>query len=238
LALIDLVTTGRPRLFTTFVEGPARDHIYMAHVGSGWAMARCPWGMLTFFPRMNPLLKWLAVDGLGFHEGYFHPARFISACSTSWKGKLGPRPFDNGLGRAMWFASGARAEPVLETLSAFPTARRAALWSGVGLAATYAGGASVEELESLCSAAGEYRDNVAQGAAFAAKARCRADNLTENTETACQVFCQMDAGSAAAVTDECLAAISTGQDGSYFAWCDSITQRFANRTRTTIVTTV
>ncbi len=188
LALIDLMSVGRPRLFSEFVRGPAQAHIYMAHVGAGWAVARCPWGILTFFPRLDPLLKWLAIDGLGFHEGYFHPAKFIASCRTSWKRRSGPEVFDNGLGRAIWFASGARIQRICKTLAIFPSERRPALWSGIGLAATYAGGASVIELEELLSAAGKYSDEVAQGAAFAAKARCRAGNLTENTDTACKVF--------------------------------------------------
>src|SRR5262245_4442826 len=48
LALLDLVSGGRPRLFNSFIAGPAQRHIYMAHVGAGWAIARCPWGLVTF----------------------------------------------------------------------------------------------------------------------------------------------------------------------------------------------
>lgn len=121
LALLDLLSLGRPRLFRAFLEGPAQQHIYMAHVGAGWALARCPWGMLTFFPALDPLLKWLAIDGLGFHEGYFKPSKFITARGTSRKRQRNPEAFDNGLGRAIWFAAGARAEHVTKTLAAFPT---------------------------------------------------------------------------------------------------------------------
>ena len=93
-----------------------------------------------------------------------------AACRTSWKSWRSPEVFDNGLGRAMWFASGARAELVIRTLAGFPRERHAALWSGVGLATTYAGGASLSELQALLSAAGGHRNEVALGAAIAAKA--------------------------------------------------------------------
>lgn len=230
LALLDLLSLGRPRLFRAFLEGPAQQHIYMAHVGAGWALARCPWGMLTFFPALDPLLKWLAIDGLGFHEGYFKPSKFITARGTSRKRQRNPEAFDNGLGRAIWFAAGARAEHVTKTLAAFPTERQAALWSGIGLAATYAGGASLSELQDLLAAAGEHRDEIALGAAFAAKARCRAENLTDNADLACAVFCQMDAMSAAAITDTCLAGLGSQHDsGSYAEWRDSIKREFASR---------
>ena len=230
LALIDLLSVGKPRLFRAFAEGPGQQHIYMVHVGAGWALARCPWGMLTFFPFLDPLLRWLALDGLGFHEGFFHPSRFITICGTSPKRRKNPEAFDNGLGRAMWFASGARAELVTKTLASFPTERQAALWSGIGLAATYAGGASLSELRDLQSAAGKHRDEMALGAAFAAKARCRAGNLTDNANLACGVFCQMDARSAAAVTDECLAALGPlHHSGSYAQWRNSIKNVFASR---------
>src|SRR6266851_5230742 len=41
-ALLDgLLPTRRSRL-DAFIRGPAARHIYMAHVGAGWAMARLP----------------------------------------------------------------------------------------------------------------------------------------------------------------------------------------------------
>jgi hypothetical protein len=228
LALIDLMGSGRPRLFNEFVQGSALSHIYMAHVGAGWAVARCPWGILTFLHRLDPLLKWLAMDGLGFHEGYFHPSRFIGARRSSWFRRRAPELFDNGLGRAIWFASGARVERVIQNLTAFPPERRAALWSGIGLAATYAGGASKPELEEMLSAAGNYREELAQGAAFAAKARCRAGYVNENTEMACGIFCEMNAKSAAKVTDECMALLnSKDSQKAYFAWQRAIRKKFA-----------
>src|SRR5882762_2527868 len=42
LALRDAVTLGSNRL-TEFMEGAAKRHIYMLHVGAGWACARLPW---------------------------------------------------------------------------------------------------------------------------------------------------------------------------------------------------
>jgi hypothetical protein len=47
----------------------------MAHVGIGWAIARLPWLRRRIeqpLNRLDSLLRWLAVDGYGFHEGYFY----------------------------------------------------------------------------------------------------------------------------------------------------------------------
>jgi Protein of unknown function (DUF1702) len=67
------------------------------------------------------------------------------------------------------------------------------MWSGVGLAATYAGLASESVLRDLCDFAGPLWPQLAQGAAFAAKARQRAGNLTPYTELAAKVLCGLSA---------------------------------------------
>ena len=230
LAIIDLVTRGRPRLFRSFVEGPAITHKYMAHVGAGWALARCPWGRLTFAPHLDPLLKWLAIDGLGFHEGFFHGATESGRGRPSRKRRAGPEAFDNGLGRALWFATGARAGLVTQTIGAFPSERQAALWSGIGLAVTYAGGASPSELEEIQAAAGRNRHELALGSAFAAKARLLAENPTDDTARACRALCDMDVESAAALTDECLTQVPApyGPD-AYWRWRHVIKSKFDRR---------
>jgi hypothetical protein len=93
---------------------------------------------------------------------------------------------------------------VIHTLRAFPPDRHADLWSGVGLAATYAGGGDLVTLSRLRAAAGPYSPQLAQGAAFAAKARLRAGMLPDHTDGAATVLCGMSATCAAAVTDTAL----------------------------------
>ena len=79
LALLDHVLPWRRNRLARFIRGPARDHIYMAHVGAGWALARLRRGTNRYFHKLDPLLRWLAMDGYGFHEGYFHWQRTIEA---------------------------------------------------------------------------------------------------------------------------------------------------------------
>jgi hypothetical protein len=74
-------------------------------------------------------------------------------------------------------------------IDAFPRERRADLWAGSGLAATYAGGVTEQELQTFKERAGEFAPNLAQGSAFAATARVEAGNPTEHTVLATRVLC-------------------------------------------------
>jgi enediyne biosynthesis protein E3 len=220
LSLLDLITPWKRDRWQSFTAGVGDPHIYMMHVGRGWALARLRWPVGRHLKRLDPLLGWLAVDGYGFHEGYFKWRRYVDGHALPPRLKnYERRVFDQGLGRSIWFVRGADAAAVVETLRGFEPARRPDLWSGVGLACTYAGGANREAMELLLAAAGEHRQQLAQGAAFAAKTRERAGNLNANTEEACRVFCGRTATEAAAVTDLALVGLSdAGPLPSYEVW--------------------
>ena len=81
------------------------------------------------------------------------------------------RAVDQGIGRALWFIHGAQALDVAAAVASFAEHRRPDLWSGVGLAATFAGGCDTAGLATLRRAAGGYHGELAQGSVFAAKAR-------------------------------------------------------------------
>ncbi len=209
LALLDaLAPFGRSR-WEALLAGPGGAHVYMVHVGVGWAAARIPWlrnkiGVRRV--RQDRLLRWLVLDGYGFHEGFFHaPERLDRYTVPRQLSGYARRAFDQGLGRSLWFADGADASRIAARIDGFPPERRADLYGGVGLACAYAGGVDRAEVEALMTVAGDFRWHVAQGAAFAAKARQLAGNLVPHTQLACEVLCGMSAEEAAAVTDKCLA---------------------------------
>jgi enediyne biosynthesis protein E3 len=220
LSLLDLVTPWERGRWQTFTAGAGKPHTYMMHVGLGWALARLRRPVGRHLNRLDPLLGWLTVDGYGFHEGYFKWRHYVEghALPARLKG-YERRVFDQGLGRSIWFVRGADAAAVAETLNGFDPARRPDLWSGVGLACAYAGGAGRQAMEGLRAAAGEYRPQLAQGAAFAAKTRERAGNPNANAEEACRIFCGRTAAEAAAVTDAALAGLrAEGALPSYEVW--------------------
>jgi hypothetical protein len=198
-AVRDGLPLGHRHHVADFLVGPGRPHIYMSYVGIGWALARVPrfrWRAAAA-AATNPLLRWLVLDGFGFHQAYFHTAKYVH---NMYREPRFPWPFDDrsgysdraidqGIGRAMWFVAGANPDLVVTMIEKFPQSRHADLFGGVGLAATYAGGADESELRRLRDRAGCHWAQIAQGAAFAATARIEADLVTPHTATATGVLC-------------------------------------------------
>lgn len=207
------------------------DHIYMLHVGAGWAMARLPGNLDTTLSRYDPLLRWLLVDGYGFHETFFHPERVLQGRPHPRRvSGYAQRAFDQGVGRALWFAGGANVQAIGNALAEFPDRRQPDLWSGIGLASVYAGGVHEADIQWLRHRAGEHLPNLAQGAAFAAKARVRADNLTEHQERSCRILCGLSAVDAAAVTDQALENLpADGPEPAFEIWRQRIQQILADK---------
>ncbi len=224
LAIIDFMSPWKSNRLRAFIEGPGAAHIYMVYVGAGWAMARLPVRPERFRKRLDPLLGWLAMDGYGFHEGYFGGPEFFAAQGRPARlDAVAARVFDQGLGRSLWFVEGADVQAVAATIAAFPESRQADLWSGVGLACAYAGGQDRPNIEALREKAASFQPHLAQGAAFAAKARQRAGNLVAHTDLACQVICGVPAIAAAGVTDITLQALAeTTPSPDYEMWRERI----------------
>lgn len=228
LDLFDQITPWKKRRLSAFIKGPGNPHIYMVHVGMGWSLARMPLRLEQRLGRLDPLLRWLALDGYGFHEGYFHWPRYASGTRRPRRlhgYKL--RAFDQGLGRSMWFVGGAHIKWMAAAISAFPAPRRADLWSGVGLACAYAGGADAGEISSLRLAAQAYYPHLAQGAVFAAGARSRAANPAAHTELACWLLCDLSLAEAAAISEETRARANANGEPAYELWRQMIREHFA-----------
>lgn len=231
LALLDQFSPWRRGRLRAFLNGAGSKHTYMIHVGAGWAIARIPWlrrNVERPLAHLDPLLRWLALDGYGFHEGYFHWRRFVQKpeCVNELQG-YARHAFAQGLGRALWFIEGADAKRITAAIALLPCPLHADLWSGVGLACTYAGGAEQAAVEHLRLAAGAYRAELAQGAAFAAKTRQRAGNETLHTEMACQVLCGLSSDEAAQVTDVMLQLLPEDRDvPAYEIWRQRIQSYF------------
>ena len=235
LALLDSFTPRRTNRWRTFTEGLAEPHVYMMHVGFGWALARFQRRVTPHLARLDPLLGWLAVDGYGFHEGYFSWPRYIEQQAIPTRlNSYERRAFDQGLGRSMWFVKGADVAAVASTINSFPFIRHEDLWSGVGLACAYAGGCGRAAMESLRAAAGEHLAALAQGVAFAAKTRQHAANLNSHTETVCRVICGQSAEEVAAITDAALENLAgDGELPAYESWRRRIQNKIALEVTTT-----
>lgn len=205
-AVVDLLTPWKKNRLERFVCQVAASHHYMSIVGAGWAYARLKRRLNAPLDYIDPVFGWLVIDGYGFHEGFFdwgtyYQQQVIPAHMSAYTRQV----FDQGLGRALWFVAGADIPRIESMLYEFPRERRADLWSGVGLAATYAGGVTPEEIRLLQAAAGEYVGNLAQGAVFAATARHRAGNSVQHNQMACEILSGLSVPEAAELVDRLLA---------------------------------
>lgn len=205
LALVDTIAPrlGRPGRLEELLAGAGAPHVYLVAVGSGWSLARLPKPIDRHLARLDPLVAWLALDGYGFHHGYFRHHEVIDRQAvprrlTGYR----RRGFDQGLGRSLWFVAGADPERIARTMAGFPAERRGDLWSGVGLACAYAGGVERAVVERLARLAGEHRGDLAQGVAFAAKSRVLAADPAPQTELGCEVLWGLSAEATAGVADE------------------------------------
>lgn len=228
LALLDWLTPWRRDRLRTFLRGAGDAHAYMLHVGIGWVWARAPLDFRRWQGRLDPLLGWLAFDGWGFHEGFFHWPKYAAGQPAPKKlSGYERRVFDQGLGRSFWFVNGGNGELIAPMISNFPASRQPDLWSGIGLAATYAGVVSETSLVGLRETAGAFQPQLAQGAAFAAKARQRAGNATDYTRLATRTLCGLSAEAAARITDTALENLPTDTDvPAYEIWRRRIQTRF------------
>jgi len=221
-----------------FLAGRARDHIYMAYVGIGWAMARLPKFRWPDAGSLDPMLRWLVLDGYGFHQAYFHTQNYVHeqyqdpkfrwpADDERWYAN---HAIDQGIGRAMWFVAGTDAQLVSSMIDTFPEERRFDLYSGAGLAATYAGGASEDELRLLWEHAGPYRSKLAQGSAFAAEARVRAGLMVPHTGVATQIFCGLTPERAAQLSADASPGPAGKEDDmpAYEVWRQRLANEFVS----------
>jgi len=225
LALLDYFSPWKRRL-DAFLQGPGAHHIYMLHVGAGWTLGRLPRSADRLMKQFDPLLRWLVLDGYGFHEGFFSWHRFIQNQELPYISGYALRAFDQGLGRSLWFVKCADASQIIAAIDAFPSSRQSDIWSGVGLACAYAGGVGREVIQALCEAAGKYRPHLAQGAAFAAKARQRAGNPAAHTALACEIFSGHSCDEAVRITDESLHNLPQDEQ-AYDMWRLRIRTRLA-----------
>ncbi|ADJ48594.1 hypothetical protein AMES_6768 [Amycolatopsis mediterranei S699] len=237
--ILDAMPGGGRDRTRALLEGPGRPHIFLTYIGIGFAMARLPRPLwknilpeLTGVPY-HPVMSWLAVDGYGFDRAYFDTRRWVDEQAEPepypWAGRpeYFARAFDQGVGRALWFINGGVPSAVAEAVGRFAEPRRADLWSGVGLASTFAGGTDQAGYGQLRRAAGEYFAELALGVVFAVKARTYSGHVPAHTHLAAGVLVNLSVQGAQTIADRTEAA--DGDDGPeppYELWRERIRRDF------------
>ncbi|MEU1969841.1 DUF1702 family protein [Micromonospora sediminicola] len=230
LTIVDAITPGARRRAEQLLAGPAVPHTFLTYIGIGFAMSHLPRPLwkgvlpdLTGTPYY-PTMSWLAVDGYGFDLAYFHTDRYVHQ-------QRRPRPYpwhdhadyflravDQGIGRALWFIHGAQPAQVAQAVNRFQPPRRADLWSGIGLAAAFAGGCDPGRLAALVRKAESYHPHLAQGAVFAARARTFSGCVPEHTEPAVLAMAGLTVSAATSLADASTPRGTRFEEPAYETW--------------------
>jgi hypothetical protein len=229
LAALDTGLPWRQRT-RELVAGPGAPYLWAVYLGAGMALARMRRNPDPFRARLgDPLFSWVVLDGYGFHEGFFARRRYVEEQQLPRHiTGYGRRAFDHGLGRSIWFSTGASIDRVTDTIDTFPAGRRPDLWSGVGLACGYTGGVSDDTLAGLRTAAGGYLGDLTVGVVVAAKARHMVGNLASHNEAACRVLCGMSSLDAALLAEAALPDLPVyGAEPAYEIWRQRIRTRLS-----------
>ncbi len=232
LAALDMWLPWRRRT-RDFVAGPGSPWVYAVYLGAGMAFARMHRDPERFRAGLgDPLFSWVVLDGYGFHEGFFAHRRTVGErVVPSHLSGYARRAFDHGLGRSIWFTTGADVPGVVATIGTFPEHRHPDLWSGVGLACGYTGGVDRPTIESLRVAVGPHLGELAVGVAVAATMRHRVDNPALHNDIACEVLCGLTSKGAAELADTALQNLPPdGAEPAYEVWRQRIRARFETGT--------
>jgi len=234
-AVRDTLTAGRARALERLLGGPGEAYTHLVHVGYGWAFVplRVP---LPVPLAGTPLLRWLALDGAGFAETFFGGRRALRRRAAG-RGRAGGLRAEQrwaartaGCGRALWFVESAHVPGVVDEIATAPVAARPHLWSGVGLACTYAGCAGPAEVAALRSAAGPDRNHFLQGVMFGVTARWRSGAVPEHTRVVAREVLDAAPQEVAAWTDAAAAGLTARTDvGAYDTWKARLRARAAGR---------
>lgn len=169
------------------------------------------------------------LEGYGWRHGLFEQHRFIENQEVpEHLSGYAQRVFDQGLGRSLWFTTGAQSARIIEVVNAFAANRQTDLWSGVGFACGYTGGMSRSDIEALRRAAGAYSAYLAAGTANAASARYRAGHPGSHTDVACEVLCDFTKEEVIKIADDALDNLPIDtQEPAYEIWRQRLIARFA-----------
>ncbi|MCU7551602.1 DUF1702 family protein [Chitinophagaceae bacterium LB-8] len=190
IGLRDLNTGGALNDWMQFRQACAKQHMFHIDIGLGWAFAKKDIQPGPYLQSMNPALKWMVLDGIGYYYGLFKGRNTI-------KNKLLPagmegeslEGFDQGLGRRLWYMARGNVSEVYHLVENFPVIRHPDLFRGIGIACGYVGGNTEDNLNYLSTISGKHYKQLQIGILLAAISRMASNSVNEDVDMACRIIC-------------------------------------------------
>lgn len=162
-ASMGVALTNSMETWKVYAEKTAK-HATQVHIGLGWAIAEGQLNLASTLSKIEPAMQVKVLDGFGYWNGLFQ--RRATIRTQQIPENITPEyqsGFDQGVGRAIWYATKGELDKVVNIINHFSEDGRPNLWQGVGVASTYVGGCSNELISELKSAAGDFKTNLEKG---------------------------------------------------------------------------
>ena len=229
LAIQDLANGISLDKWYTLLE-KSKEHDVHVHVGLGWALAKLQISPSKYIESLRPLLKWRVVDGMGYYFGLFNRRRTLIQCEfPELLEENAKAPFDQGVGRSIWYISKADPEQVTAYINNFSEGRHSNLWKGLGIAVTYVGGCTNEKLKLIYEAAGEHQKYLVCGATLACRARVFSKTDNESSSKVIQAWSNMNAEEACQLSIDKETDLEGEEGMEYEQWIQRIADSLKTR---------
>jgi len=228
-ALVDSIPFRRPML-RKFRARFEKRYPLLVHAGTGLAMSKLSWREKAIVGALDPFYRWLAYDGMGYHNVYFQQEKTLNSPKRILAG-YASQAYDQGVGRGIWFVSGADIGKAAALVDGMAADRRADIWSGIGLATCYAGPADENIFLEGYQRAGKHGEWFAQGIAFACSARMNDQSMPETISEAIKTLWGMEPEALAALVEELRQSNADGPRADhprYEAWRHSVAEAFVH----------
>jgi hypothetical protein len=195
MAMAECLTGAKQRLRKLMQEFEST-YLYSIPIGVGWAISRFSWRRGILMNQLPPFTAPFVFDGVGYRDACLNLERTLRRTRDHgvWS-----RAYDQGIGRGLWVGLGASPAEIFKVIATLSPERHPDLWAGVGLAATYVGGGTRDDVCQLLSLRSALRPWLARGSAFGAEARHGSGYVPDFSEEACTILTGAGVQSAAAL---------------------------------------
>lgn len=210
-----------------FLHHSREIHPFHIYIGLGWTFAKLEILPAAYLKSIQPMMRWMIFDGIGYYNGLFKGRRTI-------KNQMVPegidgqdlQGYDQGLGRRLWYFSKGEVKEVVQLIESFPTERQADLWRGVGVACGYVGGNDIISLKNLVTSSAIFKQQLSSGVALAAISRNVSGSITRDIENACKIICGMPLKDVLNIESDILKQSDSLSSDNYKNWITQFETKF------------